>query len=413
MYYLLFTLYLAIATYLIMRSPFIKKTGLTVKIIVALFLLKVFAGLAIGWICQRFYPVNDYWFLHNDGLYEYHLLMNDPHEFFTNIFKSPYKEGYTGFFNAVGSYWNDLRYNLILKMLAFFDIFSRGNYYINSLFFNFFGFFGIVALFRVFADIYKNTKWPLVAGCFILPSTLYYSSGIGKDLIILTMLGFFCYALYFSMTQKFTVKRGLTMFLSFITILLIRNFIAVALIPVSLAFFLSIKKRTNSLVTFVCIFAGMFLILIILQFLIPSFQPLKIITQRQTDFLNIPGTFTTRLSINELEPTLTSFAGNLPQAVDHGFFTPHLWDRKGWLLFILAFELFAYEALFLLVILRYRSRLSFKNPFILFCFFFSISMLLVTGYIIPYIGPIIRYRSIYLPFIIVPLLNAFFTKSKD
>ncbi len=42
---------------------------------------------------------------------------------------------------------------------------------------------------------------------FLLPSALYFSSGIHKDLFVFTMLGLFLYALYFSVQQKFTPKR--------------------------------------------------------------------------------------------------------------------------------------------------------------------------------------------------------------
>jgi hypothetical protein len=45
-----------------------------------------------------------------------------------------------------------------------------------------------------------------------------------------------------------------------------------------------------------------------------------------------------------------------------------------------------------------------NHPFIYFCLFFSLSMLLMIGYTIPIIGAIVRYRSIYLPLLILPLI---------
>ena len=333
-------------------------------------------------------------------------MMSHPGEFLSNIFKSPYENKYAGFFNSIGSYWNDLRYNIILKLLAFCDIFSRGNYYINSLFFNFFGFLGPVALFRVFNDIYKNRKWAIITGCFLLPSTLYFSSGIHKDLIVFSMLGSFCYALYFSFTQAFTFKRSFIILISLIVVLFIRNFVAVALIPVSIAFILCIKKRTGPLLTFVSIYALIFLTLFLLQYLLPSFQPLKIITQKQTDFLNLP-TAATQLKANMLQPDLKSFIKNIPQAIDHGFLRPYLWDTNGNFIFPFALELLFYELLFLFVLFKNRFRSISLDPFIIFAVFFAASMLLITGLIIPNTGSIVRYKSIYLPFLITPLLCSF------
>ncbi|MEO6668795.1 MAG: hypothetical protein ABIN36_04925 [Ferruginibacter sp.] len=410
MYYLLFTFYLAIAVYLIPRIPFIKKSGLSPAVIVSLLLIKIFAGLAVGWMSQKFYPGNDYWAINKDGLEEYKIMMSDPVEFLTNIFKSPYENGYTGFFNSIGSYWNDLRYNIILKMIAFCDIFSRGNYYINSLFFNFFGFFGPVALFRVFDDIYKNRKWAIIIGCFLLPSLLYYSSGIHKDLVIFTMLGFFCYALYFSSIQKSSIKRLLVILVSFMVILLVRNFVAIALIPASIAFIVCSKRRNRPFLVFASVYACLILAMFLLQVLIPSFQPLKIITQKQNDFLNLP-TAATQLTANVLEPNLMSFVQNLPQAVDHGFLRPHLWDTKGNFILAFALELLFYELLFIVVLFKSRFRQPSFHSFILFAIFFGISMLLITGFIIPNTGSIVRYKSIYLPFLVTPLLCAFTRKN--
>jgi hypothetical protein len=258
----------------------------------------------------------------------------------------------------------------------------------------------------VFNEIYKNRKWAIVTGCFLLPSALYYTSGIHKDLVIFTMLGLYFYAFYFSLIEKFTAKRTLIIFLSFIVMGLIRNYVAIALVPVSIALIICIKKSTRPFITFVSIYAMIFLILLVFQLIYPSFQPLKIITQKQTDFLNLP-TAATQLNSNVLEPDLKSFIKNIPQAVDHGFLRPHLWDTNGNFISLFALELFFYELLFVLYFFKNLFKSISLNPFILFGIFFAISMLLITGLIIPNTGSIIRYKSIYLPLLIAPVLAKF------
>ncbi|MFT3911253.1 MAG: hypothetical protein QM737_17665 [Ferruginibacter sp.] len=404
---MLFTFYLAIAVYLISRTSFIKRSGLTPKLIIALFLLKVLAGMAVGWVSQKFYPGNDYWGLHSLALDEYKLMMSDPHEFFTNIFRSPYKDGYTGFFNSVGSYWNDLRDNIVIKIMTLCDIFSRSNYYINSLFFDVFGFLGHIALYRVFSDIYQDKKWPVLIGCFLLPSTLYFSSGMGRDLVVFTVLGLFCYALHFSLQQKFTTKRLMVIVFSVIVMLLIRNFVAIAFVPVSIAYILCSKRKVNPLVAFFSTYAVMLLLILVLQVLMPSFQPLKIISQKQSDFLDLP-VANSQLQLNVLEPNLKSFMINLPQAINHGFLRPYLLEGHGKFALPLAIELLFYELLFLFIVFKYRFKLSSGHPFILFAIFFTVSMFIITGYIIPNTSSIVRYKSIYLPLIITPMLCGFF-----
>lgn len=411
MYFLLFIIYLAALTYLITRIPFIRKCGLPLQLIVALFLIKIFAGLAIGWISQEFYPGNDYWGLNKDGLVEYKMLSTDPATFFSNILYSPYDNKYAGFFNAVGSYWNDLRDNIILKILGVCDLFSRGNYYINSLFFNFFGFFGSVALFRVFSAILKNNYRAVLIGCFLLPSTLYFSSGIHKDLMVFTLMGLFFYALYFIVTGQQSQKKWVLLLLSFIGLLLMRNFVIIALLPALLAYLISSKKAWPAFPTFVGIYVLGFFLLFISQKIVPSFQPLRIITERQSDFNDLP-VAATQLPVIKLEPTIASLAKNAPQAFDHSFLRPYVWDTKSSYLVPIAIEMIIYQLLILIVLLKYRSSLQINHPFIILGFFFAISMIMLTGYIIPNAGSVVRYRSLYLPFIITPFLYAIWPKLK-
>ncbi len=412
MHFLFFIIYLAALTYLITRIPFIRKCGLPLHLIIALFLIKVFAGLAIGWISQKFYPGNDYWGLNKDALVEYKILINDPAAFFSNIFYSPYEDKYAGFFNAVGSYWNDLRDNIILKMLAFCDLFSGGHYYINSLFFNFLGFFGPVALFRFFSAILKNNSRAIIIGCFLLPSTVYFSSGIHKDLVVFTLTGLFFYALYFISSGQQSKGKWALLLLSFTGLLLMRNFIIIGLLPALAAFFISKKKSWAPLATFVSIYFIGFFLLFLSQTLVPSFQPLKLITQRQSDFNELP-VAATQLPAIQLAPTVTSLAKNAPEAFDHSFLRPYIWDTKSSYLLPLAVELIIYQLLILIVFLKYRSSLQTSQPYIILGFFFGISMIMLTGYIIPNVGSIVRYRSLYLPFIITPFLCAIWPKFRQ
>lgn len=408
MYYFLFFVYLALATWLITRVPFVKKTGLPGTLIAWLFIIKVAAGIAIGWITEHYFPNSDYWVFNADGQYEYQLLIHHTKEFLTNIFSSPYENSYGNYFNAVGSYWNDLSHNIILKPLAVINLLSQGNYYINSIFFNWFGFLGPVALYRVFSAIYKSSKWPLIIGCFLLPSAIYFSSGIGKDLVVFTMICLYGYALYNILYSKRTTRRMLLLLLSFVFILLLRNFVAVSLIPASVAILICAQKKWKPIIVFTAVYMVGLGLLVLGEIIAPSVQPLKVITQRQTDFLNIPAG-TTSLPVHKLEPTIKSFISNLPWAIDHGLLRPHLWDKL--LLLPFAFELLIYELLILIVVFRFRRNIQFGHPFIVFVCFFSLFMLLITGYVIPFSGAIIRYRSIYLPLFITPVLCSVFLKN--
>ena len=411
MYYLLFTLYLLAFCFLVNRIPFIKNAGLDKRLVIVLFLFKAAAGVFIGWMSARYYPQgNDYWDMNQYGLEEYHLLTSDPKGFFTNIFHSPYADKYGGFFKATGSYWKDLATNIIIKAVALCDLFSRGNYYINSLFLNFFGFLGHVALYRIFSHVYsKRYQWAVIIASFLVPTTLYFTSGLHKDNIIFAMLGLFCYAFYFCIRQEFTKKRILLLAISAISLLLLRNYVLIALLPAAMAMYFA-DRNNKPFKTFASIYGALIAIVILLALLLPAASPLQIIVQRQKDFFELP-VAVSQMRADTLKSSLESFAAITPAALEHGLFRPYVWEfPKSFLLFP-AVELFICELLFIYVLIRRNVTISYK-PFLYFGIFFSLTLLLFAGFIVPNAGSLVRYRSLYLPYLLLPILCGLFPRNK-
>jgi uncharacterized protein with PQ loop repeat len=110
-----------------------------------------------------------------------------------------------------------------------------------------------------------------------------------------------------------------------------------------------------------------------------------------------------------------SFLHNLPQAINHGFLRPYLWDSGGRFSLLYALELFAYQvmALTVFVYLIKKKRLPVVHPFIYYGLFIGLTMLLVTGFLIPNISSIVRYRSLYLPFLVTPALILIWPKNTN
>ena len=400
--FLLFAIYLFAACWLITKSSFIRRAGLKTGTILTLFLLKISAGIALGWMSKQYYPGNDYWTMNQEGQLEYQLLIDHPGDFFSGIFHSVYAH-YNGFFDSVGSYWNDLKNNLIIKSLAICNIFSRGNYYINSLFFNTVAFFALVALYRVFIRLFPGKQLAVILGCFLVPSTLYFTSGIYKDLVIASMLGFYSYALYFGSLERFTYRRIILLLISFLCILLIRNYVAVVLVPFSFAFIASSRFKQPAWM----VFAISILFCLLAIWLTPLFSeklnPLAVIVQKQRDFAALP-VASTQIPMQTLEAKPSSFIKAMPQALNHGFLRPYLWETSGRFLWPMAFEILALLVLFVICLFFRNSSALIRQPFLLFGLCTGFVLLLLTGYIIPNLGSIVRYRSIYMPYLLTPLL---------
>ena len=413
MVYLLFFIYLLAGCWLLTRSGFIRASGLGNRTIVLLFLIKVSAGFLIGWLSIHYYSGgNDYWDNNRAGWEEYRLLWDNPYEYFTNLFRSTYPKGYGGVFDSFSSYWNDLKNNLVLKLLSLFNLFSRGDYYINSLFFNWLIFFGHIALFRVFIIIYPCKRIGVIIGCFLLPSLIYFSSGIHRDGLVFLFLALAVFYLYVLMREKNArFKRICLILLSLILLFLVRSFVFILLLPALAAWGLTIKTKWPAIPSFAAIYLLSGLILFNIGHVFPATDPLPAIIKKQSDYLNLP-VAKTSIPLDTLRPVFKSFLHNAPQAFNHVLMRPYIFELPSGILLPMNIELLFYQLLFLFFIFKGKKTFR-REPFIVFSVFFVLSIFLFIGYIVPNLGTLVRYRSLYLPYIITPILCSLNIKLKN
>jgi hypothetical protein len=95
---------------------------------------------------------------------------------------------------------------------------------------------------------------------------------------------------------------------------------------------------------------------------------------------------------------------NAPQAISLSLMRPYVTDIRHLLSMAAALEITVLFLLLLLWMLFNFRKQPRPDPFLLFCFFFSVSVLLIIGYTVNFLGAIVRYRSIVLPLLFVPVL---------
>jgi len=363
------------------------------------------AGIFYGWIgiyYGNMAQMVDTWQFHYSGIQEYQLLKHDPGEYFTNLFHNPYQGGLTKFFGTTDSYWNDLKGNFIIKFLSILNIFSFGNYYVNVLFYSFITMFGPIAIYRVMNDVFPGKKIQVLLAVFLVPSFLYWTSGIHKEGIIFLGLSLVIYHVYFGLKQRrFSIARIIYILLGLLLILILRNFLIVIIIPALIAWLLAAKFSKYGL----AIFTGCYLFFIIVfftaKFIHPNLDFPRAVVKKQQEFLMLKGG--SAEPIKELKPTIGSFLINTPQAFNLSIIRPYPSDVKHILSLAAAAEI-NLLLLFFLVFLVWRTDGIRDKNFIYFCLFFSFSLLLTIGYTVNFLGAIVRYRSIVLPFLVVPMV---------
>jgi hypothetical protein len=402
--YLLFLFYLVIFCWLISRINFFKEARINKRILISLFLARVIAGLVNGYLSLNYFTSTDTAFFQQEGIAEYHLLFNNTSEYFTNIFHSNHNNSYSGFLESSGSYWNDTRSNLIVKMLSVFNIFSGKNFYVNALFYNFFIFFGAVGLYKIFIKIFPSYSFILIACTFLLPSVIYFTSGIHRDGLTFLSLSMLMYHVFFLLRDKeFSWKRILIGLFFLSLIFLLRNFVFITLVPALIAWIAAEKKPKYALPIFSCLYFFIAILFFCSGLLGPKFDLPGYVSSRQLAFIEIAKNGASAININPLYPNFRSFLNNTPQALNHSLMRPYLTEHINFLYVLAGLEILLYEILLLLLILFRKKNIAI-SPLICFSCFFSISMFLVIGYTIPIIGAIARYRSIYFPLLLIPVI---------
>jgi hypothetical protein len=435
MHIFLFIFYSAVLCYIIPKIPLVRNSGIRPVYLLLLFACRVITGCLHNWVAYKYYPNHgDVWLFFRESFTTRHELLTNFHAFL-----------------ADNSTWAYMPHNTIECMHVLLNFFSRDDLYISTLLFAFPAFLGAVALFRAFRGLFDDDL--ICAFCaLLLPSTLFWTSCILTEGLAYTFLGFFFYFAYRlflpqkptsalpeepipSFPEKSTpvLKSGESKYwlfflclLFFLLIAFFRPAIALALVcgiyfwllaKSRLSRFFQSKSSNNRLFGWTLgIISG--IILLVAANAVLGGGVLRTFSERQKEFQGLSGN--SRIYLPILEADWRSFLDVLPFAFVNGLFqpTPGSGGQAIYLVFSGELILIWMAVGFALLVRMIRppapSRKSgpsgvphsgLLTAFGICSIVMAFSGMLMIGYIIPFVGAIIRYRSVYLPFLVIPLLH--------
>ncbi|MFY8046552.1 MAG: hypothetical protein ACOVOS_08260, partial [Chitinophagaceae bacterium] len=130
----LFIAYAIFFSWLLGKIPFVKRAGLPMPYLIALFVLKIAAGLAYGYIhfnAPGHVGLTDTWKFFYQGSEETAKILKDPYMIIRDILPHEVHRGFGKLFTTENSYWNDVKHELMVKLAAVLNIFSGSRYYVN------------------------------------------------------------------------------------------------------------------------------------------------------------------------------------------------------------------------------------------------------------------------------------------
>jgi hypothetical protein len=216
-------------------------------------------------------------------------------------------------------------------------------------------------------------------------------------------LGLIIYHVYFGLKEnKLRLSRIFPLFFSFIIILAFRNFLLVILVPSLFAWIASNKYPKKTAWIFVFPYFAGSLLFFTLRYISPGLDFPQAVVDKQKAFKTLQGN--SGFDFPELKPGIGSFLINAPRAIASTTLRPHPGDVKHILSMAAATETAFLLFLFFLFLI-WRNNGIRSSSFIWFCIFFSFSFLLVIGFTVNFLGAIVRYLSIVLPFLLVPVIS--------
>lgn len=420
---LLLLAYSSFFIFLIYKLRFFEAPGLSRRSLSFVFVLKILFGLLLWLIYTYYYPnraTADIYKYFDDSAVLFESLKTKPVHYFkmlfgignnTAEFDSYYAEmNYWSRRNSLGTY-NDG--HTVIRFNAFVRLFSMGYYTVHTVFICFVSMIGFTAMYKAFVPFFQGKKRALFFAVFLLPSVLFWGSGVLKEGLLFFTLG----VLIYFFQQPLSWKNTCTCLAAAVLMALSKFYVWVAVLPGFLfLLFLRLTGKEKPLLKF----SGIIVLVAFLAGNIDRFtpfqNPLVTLAQKQLEFKslaegnnmdahyrNIPAAGS-RIAIPDLQPTVLSFLKNAPRALYTVFLRPFPWEIHSFMMLLTAAENLLIAAIILICFLYALPLRSIAWDQVLFCLSFVAIQFVIIGETTPVLGAIARYKVPSLPFLLIAFL---------
>ena len=385
------------------------------------FVFKLLGGLIYALLVVYFWGFGDTSSYFKDVLFFRDLLADNKTSFY-QIFSQDYSY-FRDKFNILGSINNSGF--MVTKIGLLISYFSFSRFLIITMLFSVIAYCSLFTLYRTFAGFIPRYHFPIALAVLFFPSISIYGSGILKDTVSLTALGFFFYAAYEMVIKKnYSLHYIAVVIISGYFIAIVKSYILAGFLLPFLIFFIAklitglkntlAKIATTTIVVFVLIAVPIIFSTQIEEALgVASTEQLqKQILDLQNEYSKMTENSDSNFSLGTIEPTLPGLIKKLPAGFVATLYRPFIWEAGS------LFALFsALESLFLLLFTLYViikvNPIKFvyyiiSNSNVFLCLGFSIIFASLVGLSTLNFGTLARYRIPVIPFYLMGLLIIFY-----
>lgn len=419
---IILTISYCVLFYLIIRKSSFFRFEKIARLPAVLFILKCVSGILLGLLYTYYYTNHqdaDSFKFFTDSKIMFDALYTHPWDFFRMLTGVDSKSNnLLHYYMEMNSWLNkNTLYNdnrTIVRLNTLFRFFSGGYYNVHVVFINFISFTGLFCLYKTFIQYSNDKKVELLLLTFLLPSVMFWGSGLLKDGLLIAGFGLFIYSYSQLIKNGFSSKRMLLLLIGFIILVLTKVYVFVILLPGLFAWLITRNSgKLKTIITFVLVYVLYLYTAFSVYRFNDNYNIAAEIFYKQHNFIEI-GEYHAASMINPIvfECSGTSILQSSPKAFSNTLLRPFLTDVKGNPMILLS----ALENLFLML-LMILAALSFKPcrknevQFVMFNVFFILLLFILIGLITPILGAMVRYRIIALPSLIY-LLITFYDREK-
>ena len=250
----------------------------------------------------------------------------------------------------------------------------------------------------------KN-KYLLLLAVYLVPSVLFWTSGILKDALLMLPLGFLVYFLHrMNENGRLHWKYLIGVVLSLLLVLICKVYVFFMLIPAVLSWLCLIVFRTRyRIIVFAAVHILCFAAVFNIHHVFENYNFSEIISGKLNDFnalLELRGNVGSAVEIPAIEPSFWGVLKNVPNALLISFFRPHVFEAYSLVVLMAALENLVIAILILLTGIFFRRKIHAQSvPYLLFSVSFILMLFTLTGLTTLVLGAVVRYKAPALPFL--------------
>jgi len=328
------------------------------------FLVKVFGGVFFSLIFVYYYKFGDSFEYYRGAVMLGNTFLNSPSDYFDLLFSesSQHHAGHLRQYTDSLAYSDTSEEWFMVKLISPLSILTFKSYLTINLLMSFISFYGAWKLFKVFSDILPQQKNYAFYAAFLIPSMVFWGSGLMKDTITLAGINYLIYVLYFSVVKgnfKTIFLFGVVFW--FILIFVLKSYIIIAFLSaVILTFYFKFKASISS--QFLRVISAPIIITLFITVGLFSLKGLSESSEKyNADQIEgkIKGfhSWHTTLggssyNLGDVEYTVIGALKKIPAALNVTFFRPYLWEASTIVVLLGAMESLVLLFLFLYVIYK-------------------------------------------------------------